>query len=109
MKSLAIFFLPFFLMGCFGREQIVEATRPVPEFQRPTPVEQQNYTWVVVTRDNIDEVMAQLAASGQEPVLFAVTPEGYRAIILNSGELRRYITQQQSIINAQQEYIVGVP
>ena len=108
MKPLAIFFLPLFLMGCFGREQPVVVDRPVPQFQTPTPAEQRGFTWIVITRDNINEVLAQLEASGQEPVLFAVTPEGYQAIILNAGELRRFIVQQQSVIDAQQEYLIGI-
>jgi len=108
MKLIGVVCMSLLVTACFGREQTIPVDRAIPEFSRPTPVEQRSYNWVVINRDNINEVLAQLEASGQEPVLFAVTPEGYQAIILNSAELRRFITQQTAVVDAQQQYLLGL-
>jgi hypothetical protein len=72
----------------------------------PTPrsVKQQNVEWIVITRENVDKKLAELEAKGGKVTLFAVTPDGYEKLSLNSAELRRYIEQQNAVIRAMREY-----
>ncbi len=97
------------LAGCGGvAPKIVEkpilVDRPeliVPEIQ---PAEQYNFEWIVVTKENFAEVARELESKGQTIVLFAVTPQGYQNLSLNIAELRRFITQQQSVIVSYKTY-----
>lgn len=103
MKYLALPLLA--LLSACGTSFAVLENRPVPVFPEPEPIIQQDYNWIVITRDNVDEVLAALEASGQQVVLFAVSPEGHNAISMNAAELRRYIRQQDSIIEAYRIYL----
>ena len=97
------------LAGCGGvAPKIVEkpilVDRPeliVPEIQ---PAEQYNFEWIVITKENFAEVAKDLESKGQTIVLFAVTPQGYQNLSVNIAELRRFITQQQSVIVSYKTY-----
>ena len=97
------------LAGCGGvAPKIVEkpilVDRPeliVPEIQ---PVQQYDFEWIVITRENFDSVTRELESRGQTIVLFAITPQGYQNLSLSIAELRRFITQQQSVIVSYKTY-----
>ncbi len=97
------------LAGCGGvAPKIIEkpilVDRPelmVPEIQ---PVQQYDFEWIVITRENFDSVTRELESRGQTIVLFAITPQGYQNLSLSIAELRRFITQQQSVIVSYKTY-----
>ena len=60
--------------------------------------------WVVVTADNVEQVLADIEKTGRPVVLFALTDEGYENISLNLSDLRAYIQQQQAIMAAYDRY-----
>lgn len=61
--------------------------------------------WVIVNKDNVDEVFAQLEASGQNLALFALTDEGYENLGLNFSDIRQLVQQQRAIIVAYENYV----
>lgn len=61
--------------------------------------------WVIVNKDNVDEVFAQLEASGQNLALFALTDEGYENLGLNFSDIRQLVQQQRAIIVAYDNYV----
>lgn len=73
----------------------------VPEVR---PVDQIQFDWVVINKDNINNVMKEFEDKGQVFVLFALTPTGYEALSVNTAELRRFIVQQQQVIIAYKDY-----
>jgi hypothetical protein len=73
----------------------------VPEVR---PVDQIQFDWVVINKDNINNVMKDFEDKGQVFVLFALTPTGYEALSVNTAELRRFIVQQQQVIIAYKDY-----
>lgn len=73
----------------------------VPDIQ---PAEQYNLEWIVLTKENFSEVLKDLENKGQIVVLFALTPQGYQNLSLNIAELRRFISQQQSVIMSYKTY-----
>lgn len=60
--------------------------------------------WIVITPDNVNEVMAKLSASGGKVAVFALTDKGYENLSMNINDLRTYITQLQAIIVAYEGY-----
>jgi len=74
----------------------VEKTRldlPMPE-----PLKLESVGWRVVTPENIDEVWAELGASGKNVVLFALTDDGYKTLSLNFGQIRNFILTQNEML-----------
>ena len=60
--------------------------------------------WIVVTKDNVDEVMEKVKAEGGDYALFAVTDEGYKKLSLNFADIRNKLYEQQQIILSYKEY-----
>lgn len=73
----------------------------VPEIQ---PAEQFEFEWIVLTKDNINIVMKEFEDKGQVFAVFALSPSGYQNLSLSIAELRRFITQQQSVILSYKTY-----
>jgi hypothetical protein len=66
----------------------------------PDPLKLESVGWRVVTPENIDEVWAELGASGKNVVLFALTDDGYKTLSLNFAQIRNFIlTQNEMLIN----------
>jgi len=99
-----------FLMGCsLNQPKLLEVSAsPIdkPELVLPNAQELnlRDVDWVVVTADNVEQVLADIEKSGRPVVLFALTDEGYENISLNLSDLRAYIQQQQAIMAAYDRY-----
>ena len=61
-------------------------------------------TWVIINKDNLDEKIAELTASGQPLAMFVLTGDGYTALALNFSDIRALVQQQQAIILAYENY-----
>ena len=73
----------------------------VPNIQ---PVEQYDFEWIVITKDNVNVIIKDFDDKGKTFALFAVTPSGYQNLSLSIAELRRFIIQQQSVIVGYKTY-----
>jgi len=60
--------------------------------------------YIVVTQENVDEVWAELEASGKSIVLFALTSDGYENLALNNADIIRYLSEQRAVVVAYKEY-----
>lgn len=72
--------------------------RPAPIVPKVQPLELRDVDWIVVTEQNYEGVLMMLRDAGQEPVLFAVTTEGYQNIVLNQGDVLSTIRQYQKVV-----------
>ena len=60
--------------------------------------------YIVVTKENVNEVWAELEASGKSIVLFALTADGYENLALNNADIIRYLSEQRAVVVAYKEY-----
>lgn len=88
-------------------DPLVIRTRPIerPELVLPTvgTFKSRDVEWIIITPENVDEVFASLK---QPVVVFAVTPEGYESISINTKEALRVILQQQAVIDGYKQYYI---
>jgi len=100
--------LAFVLIGCQSTPQVVSTPvlqdRPRMTVNQPAPAAQQPVNWVVITKDNAAEKIAELERTQGVVALFALTPQGYQNLSINVAELRRYIQQQNAVLAAVREY-----
>ena len=54
--------------------------------------------WIVVTAANYDAILAKLRDEGKEPILYALTSEGYVNQLYNKADIIKVIRQQQKVI-----------
>ncbi|MBO01863.1 MAG: hypothetical protein CMG35_04415 [Candidatus Marinimicrobia bacterium] len=60
--------------------------------------------WIIVTEDNLEEVIADLKASGQPLAIFGLSGQGYENLSTNFSAIRALVQQQQTIIAAYKQY-----
>lgn len=70
----------------------------------PSPLQLKPVRWKIITPDNVEQVWKELAASGSEVVLFAVTADGYEQLSLDFADIRNHIATQRNIIIKYREY-----
>ena len=82
----------------------IEKKREPLDLPMPVPLELIDVEWIVVTKDNVDEVMEKVKAEGGDYALFAVTDEGYKKLATNFADIRNKLYEQQQIILSYKEY-----
>jgi len=101
------------LSGCSGlavkeiSNYKIEKKREPLNLPNPEPLSLVDVEWIVVTKDNVDEVMEKMKAEGGDYALFAVTDEGYKKLSLNFADIRNKLYEQQQIILSYKEYYEG--
>lgn len=103
------------LSGCasfnlFGkREKPIEViTKPAEktplDIAQPEPLRLKPIEWVLVTPGNQEEIFKKLEEKGNDPVVFALTADGYQQLAITIAELRNLINTQRNIIIKYKEY-----
>ena len=98
------------LNGCAGlavkelQTYSIEKKREPLNLPNPKPLELIDVEWIIVTKDNVDEVMEKVKVEGGDYALFAVTDEGYKKLSLNFADIRNKLYEQQQIILSYKEY-----
>lgn len=94
------------ISGCGAKapepEVITVQTRPISSFPPIVPtvddLRMRQMEWIVVTENNYEGVLMRLRDMGQEPVLYALTPNGYANLMMNQGDVMKIIRQQKEVI-----------
>ena len=98
------------LNGCAGlavkeiSSYKIEKKKEPLDLPMPVPLDLIDVEWIVVTKDNIDEVMEKVKAEGGDYALFAVTDEGYKKLSTNFADIRNKLYEQNQIILSYKEY-----
>jgi acetolactate synthase small subunit len=100
------------LSACSTTPQSVEySARPInrPELILPeaNTLDLREVDFVVVNRDNIEQIFSQLEREGKPVVLFALTDENYQNLSLNIADIMELLSQQKAIIIAYSQYQEG--
>ena len=113
MKKLIILLplLALFLVGCASKPTIkqVEVTTTAIEklplsLPSPAPLELQHIEWVIVTRDKIEEVWAEIEGDNEGVALFALRHGDYERLALNIADIRSVIGEYVIILKRYKEY-----
>lgn len=77
---------------------------PAPDPLRLKPVQ-----WIVVTPQNAEQVFRQLEARGLDPVLFAISDDGYMSLAESMAEIRNFMNSQRRVIIEYKKYYEDSP
>ncbi len=100
----------FSLSACQTPKIDVEVTpinKPDLVIPQPDYVSMRDIKWYIVTEQNFLEVIEKLKAANVNPVLFALTDDGYEALSLNFAEIKKYIDDKNSVVLGYKEYYEG--
>ena len=96
------------LTGCASVKPVeivtVAKARTPLALSDPEPLQVAPVKWVVMTPETAEAIFKQLAAKGQSPVLFALTPDGYQQLAITMTEVRNFIATQRTIVIKYKEY-----
>ena len=93
------------ISGCakVPQTEIIEVTTtPIksapPIVPRIDDLELRNLEWIVVTEQNYQGVLMRLRDAGEEPVIYALSSNGYANLMMNQNDIMKMIRQQKEVI-----------
>ena len=105
--------LALFLVGCAGTkvqpepkvviQKEIEKKLPL-NIADPLPLDLQEIEWVIVTRDNIEEMWAEIEGDNEGVALFALRHGDYEKLAMNIAEIRKLIGEYVIILKQYKEY-----
>mgnify|MGYP003154608985 CR=1 FL=1 len=83
----------------------IEKKREPLALDMPAPLELQDVDWIIITKDNADEVFEKIKNDKNgDYALFALTDNGYEKLALNFADIRNKIAEQRQIILSYKDY-----
>ena len=83
----------------------IEKKREPLDLNMPTPLELQDVDWIIITKENADEVFEKIKnEENGDYALFALTDNGYEKLALNFADIRNKIAEQRQIILSYKDY-----
>ncbi len=83
----------------------IEKKREPLALEDPTPLELQDVEWIIITKENADEVFEKIKSQKNgDYALFALTDDGYEKLALNFADIRNKLAEQRQIILSYKEY-----
>ena len=105
---LSLLILTTFLTSCSTIKPLevykTEVARQPLNLPLPEPAQLEEVRWIIINRENAEQVFADLEAKGIDPVLIGLTDENYENFRMNYAQIRAYMLKQNKIIDAYKEY-----
>ena len=101
--------LAVFLTSCGSSVQeiqvtTVEVSKTPLNLQNPDPLKLQDVEWIIITKDNANEIFERIKSAGGEYALFAVEDTGYEKLQINFTDIRNKLAEQRQLLLAYREY-----
>lgn len=100
------------LSGCSWTRDIQVKTKPVERIPLVLPeadlYHHRSIEWVVITKENKDEVFAQLKKEGKPIAIIGLAGDDYELLALNTSDQQVLIKQLNAIIKAYKSYYLAV-
>ena len=84
-------------------QKVIEKKLPLNIID-PEPLELQHIEWVIVTRDNIAEVWAEIEGDNEGVALFALRHGDYERLALNIADIRPQLGEYVVILKRYRKY-----
>ena len=81
-----------------------QVEKPKLNIEQVEPLDLKPVKWIVVTKDNAEEIFTNLENEGKSIALFALNTDTYEVLSLNMEELKRYILTQKEVLVKYKEY-----
>ena len=115
MKNIILLsLLAVFLTSCGSSVQeiqvtTVEVSKTPLNLPNPDPLKLQDVEWIIITKDNANEIFERIKSAGGEYALFAVEDTGYEKLQINFTDIRNKLAQQRQLLLAYREYYEPQP
>ena len=107
-RKIGIIFSLLLFVGCSSIRPVEVVSKPVDRVPLtvydPQRLKLEKVEFVVITKENADEVFAELEEKGLYPVLFGLSGKDYKALAVNVDEIKNFMILQKQIIDAYRDY-----
>lgn len=90
------------LASCTTTQKVTVSTSQVEVEIRKQPaprdLDLSDPKWIVITENNYEAQKAKILSQKGKFIVYALVPDDYKGLVRNQIELKRYISQQKSII-----------
>ena len=110
MKNIILLsLLAVFLTSCGSSVQEIQVTtdevsKTPLNLQNPDPLKLQDVEWIIITKENANEIFERIKSAGGEYALFAVEDTGYEKLQINFTDIRNKLAEQRQLLLAYREY-----
>ena len=108
---LLLLILTTFLTSCSTIQPLevfkTEVERRPLNLPLPEPAQLEQVRWIIINRENAEEVFADLEKKNIDPVIIGLSDEDYENFRMNYAQIRAYMIKQNKIIDAYKEYYEG--
>ena len=105
---LSLLILTTFLTSCSTIQPLeifkTEVERRPLDLPLPEPAQLEQVRWIIINRENAEEVFKDLETKNIDPVIIGLTDEDYENFRKNYAQIRAYMIKQNKIIDAYKEY-----
>jgi len=99
------------ISGCSSVKELEIFTKEVKKtplnIDEPAPLPMNKVDWVIITKDNYEEVFEKLKKGGDDIVLFGLTDGGYEQLAINFAQIRKYIMLNRNVLMQYKKYYEG--
>ena len=99
------------ISGCSNIKELEIFTREVKKtplnLDEPGPLPMGKVDWVIITKDNYEQVFEKLKKGGDDIVLFGLTDGGYEQLAINFAQIRKYIMLNRNVLMQYKKYYEG--
>ena len=82
----------------------IEVERRPLNLPLPEPAALEQVRWIIINRENAEQVFTDLEKNNIDPVIIGLTDEDYENFRKNYAQIRAYMIKQNKIIDAYKEY-----
>ena len=72
--------------------------------EKPTPLQLEELQWIIITRENADEVFKKLEEKGIDPVLWGLTDKDFELLAKNFARIRNQLKITNDLLDKYKEY-----
>ena len=110
-KVIIVLFALTIFSGCSTAKKLEVVSQPVDRvpltIYDPQKLHLKDVKFVIITRENAEEVFNELEEKGLYPVLFGLSGRDYKALAINMDEIKAFMIKQKFIIDAYRSYYEG--
>lgn len=104
MRKIIIISLVLFLCGCGATKLKSVGKKPDLDLHTIEPLSLDEVKFVVVNRENVQQVFDELEKKGQVPVIIGMTGTDYKNLSVNMKKIQNYLREQQKTIILYKDY-----
>ena len=99
------------ISGCSSIKEIEifkkEVERTPLKLDPPKPIKMDPVNWIIITKENYEQVFENLKKNNKDVVLFGLTDDGYEQLSINFAQVRKYIILNRNVLMKYKDYYEG--